>query len=63
MTFGTAAGGMRKGARKPPLPMYPGGHRALFIGGIGAAAAGISAMSNRGSGGDRLYVPIRVSVS
>jgi hypothetical protein len=47
MTFGTAAGGMRnKGVQKPPLTMYPGGHCALFNAGIGAAAAGISAISS-----------------
>ena len=47
MTFGTTAGGMRnKGAQKPPLTMCPGGHCALFTAGIGAAAAGISAISS-----------------
>jgi hypothetical protein len=46
ISFGTAAGGMRnKGAQKPPLTMYPGEHCALFTAGMGAAAAGISAMS------------------
>ena len=47
MTFGTAAGGMRyRGAQKPPLTICPGGHCTLLTAGMGAAAAGISAISS-----------------